>query len=66
MTIKELKQKIADLPDNMDVFVDERYSEFKYGLVNSTYTKNIDFYEDPWDETPLASGTVLILTYSPT
>ncbi len=46
MTIKELKQKIADLPDNMEVFVAERKTEFSYGLVNSAYVKEIFFTED--------------------
>lgn len=46
MTIKELKQKIADLPDNMEVFVAERKTEFIYGLVNSAYVKEIFFTED--------------------
>ena len=46
MTIKELKRKIADLPDSMEVFVAERKTEFTYGLVNSAYVKEIFFTED--------------------
>lgn len=46
MTIKELKQKIADLPDSMEVFVAERKTEFRYGLVNSAFVKEIFFTED--------------------
>lgn len=46
MTIKELKRKIADLPDSMEVFVAERKTEFSYGLVNSAYVKEIFFTED--------------------
>lgn len=49
MTVKELKEKLADLPDNMGVFMAERVSEFKYGLVNSAKVKEITFHdEDIW------------------
>ena len=47
MTVKELKEKIANLPDNMDVFVAERKTVFAYGLVNSAYVKEINFIEEP-------------------
>ena len=47
MNIKQLKEKIKNLPDNMDVFMDERLTDddFKYGLVNSGDVKNIAFSE---------------------
>lgn len=61
MTIKELKQKIENLPDNMEVFMDERKTEFTYGLVNSAFVEGIGFQEDP-DAEVLAYDTVLILT----
>lgn len=61
MTIKQLKQAIADLPDNMDVFIGLRLTEFDYGLVNSAYVKKIDFYDSESDETPLASDDVFVL-----
>lgn len=47
MTIKELKQQINDLPDNMQVFMNERQTDFKYGLVNSGEIKTIKFSEEP-------------------
>lgn len=63
MTIKELKQAIADLPDNMDVFVGERLTEFTYGLVNSAQVRSIEFKEDDDPDSPvLANDTVLVLT----
>lgn len=61
MTIKELKQKIESLPDNMEVFMDERVSEFRYGLVNSGFVKEIPFSEDPLDE-PMSYDSVFILS----
>lgn len=61
MTIKQLKQAIVDLPDNMDVFIGIRLTEFDYGSVNSAYVKKIDFYDSESDETPLASYDVFVL-----
>jgi hypothetical protein len=60
MTVKELKEKIANLPDSMDVFVAERKTEFTYGLVNSAFVKKIDFVEEPGGEV-LAQDNVLVL-----
>lgn len=65
MTVKELKQVIKDLPDSMEVFLDERLTdEFKYGLVNSAEVKNILFYDsgDPDNKDVQAYDNVLILS----
>ncbi len=61
MTIKELKQVINDLPDNMDVFLGERLTEFTYGLLNSAEVKVIGFGED-FDGDPASEDKVLLLT----
>lgn len=60
MNIKELKQKIKNLPDNMEVFVTERKTEFKYGLVNSAKVRKINFIDDLHGEV-LAKDNVLVL-----
>lgn len=60
MTVKQLKEAIADLPDTMDVFVAERKTEFAYGLVNDAYVKRIDFMEEP-DGKVLSSDNCLVL-----
>lgn len=60
MNIKELREKIQDLPDCMDVFMSERKTEFTYGLVNSAKVKKINFMEDP-DGEVLARENVLVL-----
>lgn len=65
MTVKQLKEKIQDLPDTMEVFMDERLTdEFKYGLVNSAEVQNILFYDDsdPTNEDVQAYDDVLILS----
>ena len=61
MIIKELKEIIKELPDTMDVFLDERLTEFQYGLVNSAKVREIDFMEDPNGDV-MASDKVLVLS----
>lgn len=61
MIIKELKQIIENLPETMEVFVDERSTEFTYGLVNSAKVKEIDFMEEP-NGKPICKDKVLVLS----
>jgi len=60
MTIAQLKEAIKDFPDNMDVFVCERKTDFSYGLVNSVYTKEINFSEEPGGEIEARDIVVVI------
>lgn len=62
MNIKELKAIIQDLPDTMDVFMDERLTEERYGLVNGATTREIPFFtgDEEEDENP-PTETVLVL-----
>jgi hypothetical protein len=46
MTIKQLKQAIANLPDDMEVFIGERLTEEAYGLVNSVREQTITVGDD--------------------
>ena len=65
MTVKQLKEKIQNLPDTMEVFMDERLTdEFKYGLVNSAKVLKILFYDsgDSTNEDVQAYDEVLILS----
>jgi len=60
MTIKELKEKIATMPDSMDVVVSERKTETRYGLVNSAYVKTITIAdEEDCEDTSFVSVLVL-------
>lgn len=61
MTVKQLKEKLAQYPEDMEVFVAERKTEFAYGLVNSIRSDEINFKEDPYDEEVLARDTVVII-----
>lgn len=60
MTVKELKQKLTEYPDNMEVFIAPRVSEFYYGLLNTVRSKEINFTEEPGEEV-LGRDTVVIL-----
>jgi hypothetical protein len=60
MTVKALKKELEKYPDNMDVFIAERKTEFTYGLLNTVQSKEIAFMESPDDEV-LATDTVVIL-----
>lgn len=60
MTVRQLKEELSKYPDNMDVFVADRKTEFAFGLVNSAYTKELSFHED-FEGKPIAFETVVIL-----
>lgn len=60
MTVKQLKQALDEFPDNLEVFVAERKTEFRFGLVNNVYDKLINFSEEP-DSKPLAKSKVVVI-----
>lgn len=59
MTVKELKEKLNEYPDNMDVYLYST-SEFGIGLANSIYVDNAKFSESP-NNKPLCSEKVLVI-----
>lgn len=61
MTVSQLKKELEKYPDNMDVFLDERLTEFKFGLLNSVKKKKINFKEEP-DGEVLATDNCVILS----
>lgn len=60
MTVKQLKQELDKYPENMDVFVAERKTEFSFGLVNSIYKREINFMEES-DGEPLSRDFVIVI-----
>lgn len=60
MKVKQLKALLEKYPDNMDIFLAERKTEFTYGLLNTVKLEEITFSEEP-ESNPLAKETVLIL-----
>lgn len=61
MTLKQFREVTKDLPDHMDIFLDERVSDFRYGLTNSITVKEIDFMEEP-DGEALSTGKAIVLS----
>jgi hypothetical protein len=61
MNIGKLKQAIANLPDDMEVFIGERLTEEAYGLVNSVREQTITVGDDE-DADIYAQMRVFVLT----
>lgn len=60
MTKKDLIKALEPYPDNMDVFLAERSSDFAFGLLNSVGATKIAFMEEPGGPV-LSRDTVIIL-----
>ena len=60
MTVKEIIKELSQYPENMDVFMAERKTEFTYGLVNSISKKEINFMEEH-DGEILSSDNVIVI-----
>lgn len=60
MTVKELRLILADLPDTMEIFMEQRKTLYDYGLVNSAKVTEIGFSEDE-DGDIIATDNVLVL-----
>lgn len=65
MTLNEFREKTAHMPGSYELFQVSAKTEFKYGLINSVYVKEIPFTEDPNPDEdydgPRTTETVLIL-----
>jgi hypothetical protein len=60
MNVRELKTELEKYPDNMDIYLAERKTEFAYGLANSIKERKINLSESP-DSEILATENVLII-----
>lgn len=49
MTVKELKQKLENIPDNMDVMVMQTVDEFGFSLCEVAEVREVTFVEDESD-----------------
>lgn len=59
-TIKDLKEFIKDLPDNMDVMIEATETDFDYANTSGFEVKEIGYSEEP-ESKPLSKDTVLII-----
>ena len=46
MTVKELKEKLQNVPDNMEVFITQHNDEFLISIVGSAKVVEATFTED--------------------
>jgi hypothetical protein len=59
MKIKELKAKIADLPDHMDVMMEEIDTEYGFALLNEAVVEIVTFKgekQDPKEKCLILKG----------
>lgn len=64
MTVKELKEALAQFPENMEVYMSEINSEFGLGLVNSVKSQVVIFSESPdfdKEKDEWANDTVVVI-----
>lgn len=61
MKVGQLKKQLEQFPDDMDVFIDERTTEFTYGLLNTVTMQEIPFMEEPGGKV-MGKDTVVILS----
>lgn len=62
MNVKQLKEKLNEFPDDMDVFIPSTISDFDYGMVNSVSSKQISFYDEGDDSIEPVEIECLVLT----
>lgn len=60
MTVKELIKKLEHYPEDMEVFIAQRRTDFSFGLLNRVTHNEIDICETPNSEV-LSSQEVVIL-----
>lgn len=61
MIVRELKERLSQYPDHLEVFMAELTTEFAYGLVNGVRTRELNFMEDP-DSKVLARAQVVVIS----
>lgn len=62
MTVEQLKEKLKDLPHNMEVFIEKSVGEYSHQLVEFAGVKNLRFFDDDleaWDDVFVISDDFL-------
>jgi len=62
MTVKKLIAELNNYPSNLEVFIDGRLTEFKYGLVNGIKQQEIIMSENEDGSGEIAPITAVILS----
>ena len=61
MNLKEFRELTKNMPDNTDIYIGERLTDFKYGLVNSATFKTISMTEEEDGSGESATDDVIVL-----
>lgn len=62
MTVGELKQKIANLPDDMDVMIYQYNDESLYALAEKAEAETVTFSDEEMDPEEYAKVDCLVIT----
>lgn len=60
MTVGQLIDELSQYPEDMDVFLAERKSDFDFGLLNSVNQAQLNFKEDSDGETTSTLNCVIL------
>ena len=60
MTKKELIEKLAPYPDNMDVFIEKTLDDFQYSLVSDISVKEVKYSDNGIE--PIAYDECIIIS----
>lgn len=60
---EDLIKFLQGIDGNPEIYIEERVTEFRFGLVNSATLKEIEFSEDPGGE-PIGKGVVIVISES--
>lgn len=61
MNLREFRERTKNMPDTTDIYIGERLTEFRYGLVNSARYKEILMTEEPDGSGECAPEYVILL-----
>lgn len=61
MTVRQLKQRLKHYPDDLEIYVPERSTDFAYGMIEHVESKEINFMEEPGGEI-IGRQKVLVLS----
>lgn len=62
MTVRELKEKLNKLDDNLEVFIEKTDDEFEYTLINSVSVKEVLFSKGDGNPETEAYDNVIIIS----
>lgn len=62
MTVKELKDKIANMPDDMDVMIEQTNDESRYNMAHVAEERPVAFMDEEMDQSEWPIIPCLVIT----